>query len=99
MAAHLGAQLLQFPSKEVIVTHLNKDSRTNNPYLQEERVIELVAAYFADQSKCPCDVRIGIIRSLIDHDLEAFPLSESSLLENFTQVLIACARENLSYSL
>lgn len=67
---------LNFPSKEVIVSFLKHHPLTKHPLLVENKIIEAVANFFANQKKTPItvksDVRIAIKdvnEELLDHQI------------------------------
>jgi hypothetical protein len=87
---------LHFPSHSTIVSYLENHPLTSNPYLKEKGIIEAAARAFADQSKVPMGIQMGVMLTM--HDLnEKIKLPQVTMMTihmNLTQALEDCARGN-----
>lgn len=84
---------LRFPSQEAITAYLAKHRLTNTPYNQEKRINEAVANAFANSTKVPMGVQIGVMLAMCDVN-ETLDLPESAVMAismNLTAALTDCA--------
>jgi len=87
---------LHFPSQGAIVSYLEQHpltSKETNPYLSEQKIIETVAKFFADQDKADMGVDMGVMLTMMDLN-EKLGLPQMSLMAinlNLTAALKDCA--------
>lgn len=97
----MAAAVLQFPSKADLVSYLGQHPKTtkeSHSCFADQKVIEAVAEYFANQKKAPAGIKMGVNLvmfkendrfknrlHLTDRDLE-------SINRNLTEALRDCAQ-------
>lgn len=81
----MSASTVQFPSKAAIVSYLEQHpmtSKKSNPYLSEQKIIDAVAKFFADQRKTPMRVNTGVMLIMYDVN-ELLGLPESAVMDQY----------------